>query len=109
MLDIYSRECPRCHTQLKREPVLCPSCHHLLPRNVSKTRRVLENTTLGVAIVAVAVALLAPDLVRQLRPQPAAAVAPAIKPWNGPGPEPVVRAWAAPIETSLQDACRNTY
>ena len=107
MLDLYRRECPRCRTALHGDGVLCPQCHKLLPRKLSKARRIVENTTLGALIIAIAVALLAPDLVRQLRP--AAAAAPAIKPWSGPGAEPPARAWAAHIETSLQAVCRNTY
>ncbi len=110
MLDLYSRECPRCHTALHGEGVLCPKCHRILPRKVSKVRRILENTTVAVALVAVAVALLAPDIVRALRPPPpeAAAVKP-VKPWQGPGPEPAARAWAATVEESLQSVCRSTF
>lgn len=106
MLDLYSRECPRCHTELHRQPVLCPKCHRLLPRGVSKTRRIIENTAIGIAAVSLVVGLLAPDLVRSLRPAKAAAVA--VKPWAGRGAEPPARAWAVHIESSLQSVCRNT-
>ena len=46
MFDGYKRECPRCKAHL-REGVLCPACHKVLPRNLSRTRRVLENVSIG--------------------------------------------------------------
>jgi hypothetical protein len=110
MLDDYSRECPRCHSHLAGEGVRCPSCHKLLPRKLSKVRRVVENSAIGVVMAAIAVALLAPDFARALfgkKPAVAAPVA-AVRPWKGAGPEPVARAWALPIEESLQGVCRST-
>jgi hypothetical protein len=77
---------------------------------MSKIRRVIENSAIAIGIAAVGVALMAPDLARsvigQKPAQPVAAAQP--KPWKGPGPEPVARAWALPIEESLQSVCRNT-
>ena len=110
MLDDYSRECPRCHSHLAGEGVRCPSCHKLLPRKLSKVRRVVENSAVGAVMAAIAVALLAPDFARSLmgkKPAEAAPVA-AVRPWKGAGPEPAARAWALPIEESLQGVCRTT-
>ena len=108
MLDLYIRECPRCRTALHQQRLLCPACHKLLPRKLSRTRRRVENTLLGVALAALAVGLMAPDLVLSLRAANSAAV-PAERPWRGPGPEPKAREWAAHIEESLQSVCRSTF
>ena len=110
MLDLYSRECPRCSAHLEGEGVRCPSCHRFLPRKLSKTRRIVENSAIGVLMVAIAVALIAPDLARvALGRKPAQASAAAMRPWRGPGPEPEARAWAYPLEESLQGVCRTTF
>ncbi|HET9753932.1 MAG TPA: hypothetical protein VFP52_13260 [Myxococcales bacterium] len=109
MFDDYSRECPRCAAHLG-ESIRCPSCHKFLPRRLSRTRRVVENTALGVLLTGLVVAFAAPDLVRraaELRNARTAAKAATPPPWNGPGAEPAARAWAFSMEKDLQGVCRD--
>ena len=110
MFEEFGRDCPRCGAHLHGEGIRCTSCHKFLPRRMSKVRRVIENAAIGALLVAVAAALMAPDLVRDLVGKKPAQVAATVKvrPWKGPGKEPAARAWALPIEESLQTVCRNT-
>ncbi|HET9753164.1 MAG TPA: hypothetical protein VFP52_09385 [Myxococcales bacterium] len=109
MFDDYKRECPRCAAHLG-ESIRCPSCHKFLPRRLSRTRRVVENTAIGVLLSGLVFAFAAPDLVRraaELRNAKAAAKAATPPPWNGPGAEPAARAWAFSMEKDLQGVCRD--
>ncbi|HEY5675879.1 MAG TPA: hypothetical protein VI356_23585 [Myxococcales bacterium] len=109
MFDDYRRECPRCAAHLG-ESIRCPSCHKFLPRRLSRTRRIVENTALGILLSGFVFAFAAPDLfrraaeLRNAKPAAKAAVAP---PWTGPGAEPAARAWAFSMEKDLQGVCRD--
>ncbi len=109
MFDAYKRECPRCKAHLG-DGMLCPACHKLLPRKLSRTRRAVENVSIGVLIAAIAVAFTVPDLMRHinaLRAAKAAANAPPPPPWTGSGPAPTARAWAVSMEPNLVGVCRD--
>jgi hypothetical protein len=109
MFDDYRRECPRCAAHLG-ESIRCPSCHKFLPRRLSRTRRVVENTALGVLLAGFILAFAAPELfrraaeLRSAKPAAKAAVAP---PWTGAGAEPAARSWAFSMEKDLQGVCRD--
>ena len=106
MLDLYKRECPRCHGAIHDEPVRCPACHKLLPARLSKTRRIVEGALLGVLMTTLLAAFFVPDLVRSLRtPEEQHA---AVAPWRGSGAEPPARAWAVRIERNLENVCAST-
>lgn len=110
MLDLYSRDCPRCGAHLEGQGIRCTACHRFLPRKLSKVRRIVENSAIGVAMVAIAAAFLAPDLVRALMgKKPPEAQAAVMRPWRGAGAEPAARAWAYSLEESLQAVCRSTF
>lgn len=109
MFDDYRRECPRCAAHLG-ESIRCPSCHKFLPRRLSRTRRIVENTALGTLLIGFVLAFAAPDLFRraaELRNAKAAAKAALPPPWTGPGAEPAARAWAFSMEKDLQGVCRD--
>jgi hypothetical protein len=109
MFDAYKRECPRCRAHLG-DGVLCPACHKLLPRKLSKSRRLIENVGTGVLLAAFAIAFTVPDLrghLSALRSANAAAQAPAPPPWTGSGNAPAARAWAVSLEPNLIAVCQD--
>ena len=108
MLDLFTRECPRCRAPVHGEPLFCSGCRRMLPAKLSKTRRVIEDSLLAVLVVGLGAAIFAPDLMRSFRAEEAPAARP-IAAWRGAGAEPKSRAWAAPIESSLADVCRSTF
>jgi hypothetical protein len=111
MLDSYKRACPRCGAQLTREWVQCRSCHKLLPRRLSRLRRLTEDAALLVFLVAAVVGIVAPDFGRSLlaRRPPAARSLQPPEPWRGNDPEPAARAWAVTLEPELERVCRTTF
>jgi hypothetical protein len=111
MLDLYKRACPCCGAQLTKEWVRCRSCHKLLPRKLSRLRRLSENAVLVIFLVAAVVGLIAPDLGRSLlaRRPPAGQPLQRPGPWRGNGPEPAARAWAVTLEPELERVCQTTF
>ena len=105
MLELF-RACPRCKTHLDAKAGHCPSCGQIVgPEPVSRTRRALKGLVLAALGVTVLGVVLGPSLAPFLRLLPQAkAVAKAPK-WSFPIAEPAARAWAFPLEKSLEEAC----
>lgn len=103
MFERLARECPRCGAGLHAQPLRCLSCGKLLPRRLSRARRILENTAAGVLVVALGTALVARHL-----SQPAGVASRAFAPWSGPGDAPAARSWAVSLEPGLRSVCRET-
>jgi len=63
------------------------------------------NRILGVGMGVLLVGALAWSMAGAFLPGPPAPPPSWRAPWEGPGPEPAARTWAAPLETSLLTAC----
>lgn len=111
MFDTYRRECPRCHALLRGQRPYCRACHKLLPRKLSRVRRIVDGTVLTLAIGATGVGILAPDFVRGIAGLggPAVVAAVSAPAWHFGGRPPAARSWAYRIEPSLSSACEATY